>query len=175
MMELCDEFYPPLVTPVRGGVDYCLGAWSALPHSAVVLQDVDMTNICSLPAFDFSSASWMRPFAKRCRELSAAVWVKQEESCDASLKRQKHSAKFTLIKVLVKLLDGKVAVFSVDPSESVSRLKQRLLETRGVAPDHVQLFYRGTLLHDADSWAELRFESGALVRQLPTLEKYRLY
>jgi hypothetical protein len=171
MTELWDPFCPIFVASWggRGGLH--------TSHSVLQFEDVDMSDICPLPAFDFSSTPRVRPFAKRFREdrLPSPLWVKQEQSLEAAAKRPKHFVNSTLIKVLVKLLDGKIAVFSVDPSQSISGLKQWLLETRGVTPDHAQFFYRGSLLRDTDSWAELRFESGALVRQLPMLDKHRIY
>ena len=71
--------------------------------------------------------------------------------------------------IKIKLLNGKVTPFEVEPQEKIIDIKVRLQEKQGIEPDQQRLVLNGRPLVDDKTVEESKIKEGAVLNLLLSL------
>jgi len=77
------------------------------------------------------------------------------------------------MQIHIKKLDGQKEEFSLEPSDSVMKVKEMLAEKTGVHKDQIRLIFKGKPMNDEKTLAEQQVVAGATVHMIMQVRSHK--
>jgi hypothetical protein len=77
------------------------------------------------------------------------------------------------MQIHIKKLDGQKEEFSLEPSDSVMKVKEMLAEKTGVHKDQIRLIFKGKPMNDEKTLAEQQVVAGATVHMIMQVRRHK--